>query len=145
MLFSPTRWLNIAAIAGIGAMMAATGLQTSTTTGTDDVDMVVTGSVTETKGISHALLTAIDHGTDRTCQLALHQARGYDVHLVEPGRECAVLSDLLAKARAWRQDRQDTITVTDARGQVLMRLAHGDGVAFEVIYPTGLEVSLSAD
>lgn len=143
MRFLSTQWLNVLAIAGLGAMMIAAGAETRTAT-VAGVDPVTTASITSRADWRHAdRFTAIDHRTQMSCQFVLHRATGYSVHRIEPDPSCGKLGAPFQHARAWREDRA-TVTVTDHRGMALMKLAPGDGFAWEVIEPANLRVSLAA-
>ncbi len=146
MQVSPHQWLNIAAVAGIGAMMVATGFETGAFDGEPGIDTIVTGSVTggAAAAASANRFMAIDHRSDRTCVMSLHRAAGYDVHRIEPGLDCDALGSEFAAARAWREDGRGLVTITDHRGKTLMRLSHGDGFAYDVVHPGDRHVSLSA-
>jgi len=143
MRLSSTQWLNMLAIAGLGAMMIAAGAETRQA-GADGVDPITTASVAARLDGRHAdRFTAIDHRTQMSCQFVLHRASGYSVHRIEPDASCGRLGVPFERARAWREDRA-TVTVTDHRGETLMKLAPGDGFAWEVIEPSYLRVSLAA-
>lgn len=142
---SPHQWLNIAAVAGIGAMMVATGFDTGAFDRNPGIDTIITGSVPNNAAIAGAdRFMAIDHVSDRSCVMSLHRAAGYDVHRIEPGLACTELGDEFAQARAWREDGRGLVTITDHRGKTLLRLSHGDGFAYDVVQPRDLQVSLSA-
>ncbi|WP_306117581.1 MULTISPECIES: AprI/Inh family metalloprotease inhibitor [unclassified Roseitalea] len=145
MQIGPTQWLNIAAVAGIGAMMVAVSLDHTAGRGSAyGIDDIITGSISGGNGIDNDQFMAIDHLTDRTCIFSLHRAEGYDVHRIEPGLACAELGEAFARARTWQENRRGTVAITDHRGKTLMRLARGDGFAWEVVEPRGVQVSLSA-
>lgn len=139
---SPHQWLNIAAVAGIGAMMVATGLDTGAFDRAPGIDTMTTGAIPGAAGADRFM--AVDHRTDHACVMSLHRATGYDVHRIEPGLACATLGDEFASARAWREDGRGLVTITDHRGKTLLRLSHGDGFAYDVIQPRDRHVSLSA-
>lgn len=144
MRFLSSQWLNALAIAGIGAMMIAAGAETRQDA-PDGIDRIITASTVPSSAVRDAdRFLAIDHRTQMSCQFVLHRAEGYDVHRIEPGPSCHRLGDHFVRARAWREDRRHTVTVTDHRGSALMRLAPGDGFAWEVIEPGYLRVSLAA-
>ena len=144
MRLSSSQWLNALAVAGVGAMMIAAGAQTPGET-PRGVDPIVTAS-TGPDGSRHGTdrFTVIDHRTQMSCPLVLHRAKGYDVHRIEPDPSCDRLGDSFARARAWREDGRGTVTITDHRCAELMRLAPGDGLAWEVVEPSHMRASLAA-
>ena len=143
MRFNTTQWLNGFAVAGAAAMIiaAGAGVPGSAPSG---IDPMTTASVTPAPSASGDRFMALDHRTNIRCSFRLHRADGYDVHRVEPGSSCARLGDRFARARAWQETGRGTVTITDHRGTPLMRLAPGDGFAWEVVEPVNVKVSLAA-
>ncbi len=140
MRLNTTNMLNGISIAGVGAMMIA-GASFGTNPG---IDPITTASVPTARPFSGDMFMALDHRTNQTCLFALHRDPGYDVHRIEPAKNCATLGTSFAAARAWREDRVGMVTVTDHRGNELLKLARGDGFAWEVVSPRNVEISFSA-
>ncbi|MBO6551925.1 MAG: hypothetical protein JJ926_07425 [Roseitalea sp.] len=143
MRFNTTQWLNGFAVAGAAAMIIAAGAG-APGSAPSGIDPVTTASVASAAAAGGDRFMALDHRTNISCSFTLHRADGYDVHRVEPGSSCARLGELFARARAWQESRRGTVTVTDHRGTPLMRLAPGDGFAWEVVEPDNVKVSLAA-
>ena len=139
MRLNSTQILNGISIAGVGAMMVAAAAGSA-----PGIDPVTTASVPAARPFKGDLFMAIDHRSDYACMIALHRDPGYDIHRIEPADNCAGLGEAFAGARAWHEDSLGTVTVTDHRGNVLLKLARGDGFAWEVISPGGMEVSFNA-
>lgn len=139
MRLNSTHILNGVSVAGVGAMMLMAAMGSS-----PGIDPVTTSSIPGARPFQGDLFMAIDHRSDHSCMFALHRDPGYDIHRIEPADNCAGLGPDFARARAWQEDRLGTVTVTDHRGHVLMKLARGDGFAWEVVSPGGVEVSFSA-
>lgn len=143
MRFTGAQILNFSAIGGVIAMMSAAAV-----TGHDindpGIDTMTTAGIPTARPIDADRFLAVDHTNNRTCMLALHRADGYDVHRIEPSDKCDGVGATFAEARTWREDSTGTVTVTDYRGNVLMKLARSDGFAWDVIEPRTVQASLSA-
>ena len=144
MRLSPTQGLNLFAIAGIGAMMIAAGMEQGNSNLPAGVDPMTTASIPGARPFEGDQFMAINHRNNSSCIIALHRAEGYDVHRIEPGQACATLDERMAQARAWQESPGGEVTVTDHRGKPLMTLMRGDGFAWEVIKPGNLQVSFAA-
>jgi len=143
MRLNTTQWLNGFAVVGAAAMIIAAGA-VAPGSAPSGIDPMTTASVAPVPAAGGDRFMALDHRTNISCSFKLHRADGYDVHRVEPGSSCARLGDRFARARAWQESARGTVTITDHRGTPLMRLAPGDGFAWEVVEPVNVKVSLAA-
>lgn len=144
--FSGTTILNCAAIVGVAGMVTLGASQANFQGNRDGVDMMATASIAAAPFATPNAddFTLINHATNQTCIIHLHRAEGYDVHRIEPEAGCATALTEISAARAWKEGAKETVTISDRKGNSLMKLARGDGFAWEVIEPKNLKVSLSA-
>jgi uncharacterized membrane protein len=146
MRFTPANLLNGVAFLGVGAIIVTTlaGEQSP------GVDMMTTASITASASSALPNLQranrfmVVDHQAGKTCIFALHRAEGYDVHRVEPAKNCKGVSQRLTDARAWQEMPNGAITITDRAGDAILKLGPADGFAYEVTEPSHLAMSLEA-
>lgn len=62
---------------------------------------------------------------------------------VTAGTDCAAVWPGLTEARNWTQNEDGTVVLTDSRGEQLLTLAQGDGVAFESLEPANAVLALT--
>ncbi|MEL6920672.1 MAG: hypothetical protein AAFO77_06550 [Pseudomonadota bacterium] len=130
---------NAAAVAGVVAMMfAAAGYQNP------GVDPIMTASVPSVRPMEGDRFIAINHLNNTSCVFALHRAKGYAVHRIEPAKNCAALGQEFSTARAWQETNQGEVTITDFQGRSIMKLTRSDGFAWQVIKPARIQASLAA-
>ena len=149
MAWSFADMFNIAAGAGVIALLTTAGLVGPTNLGIDPITTASTSDdkqAAENKGSvrDYDRFMVIDHSGRGTCLFALFRAEGYDVHRVEPGASCGTVAKRLPSARIWSEDAQGTVTIADRDGLPVMRLAPSDGLAYEVIEPANMALSLEA-
>ncbi|MDZ7822873.1 MAG: hypothetical protein U5K75_01745 [Ahrensia sp.] len=149
MRFSATNILNGVGVAGAIAMMVFGAYQANEfTAGRDGIDRLTTASVNVHAKTQIAALadqfTVISHRDNRSCVLKLHRAIGYDVHRIEPSQNCDTVRQEFSLARAWQENAAGTVTIADRTGKRLMKLARGDGFAWDVIEPANMNISLDA-
>lgn len=137
MIGTYVHWINGAVILGVtGIAVLGKGPAESNV----QPEHVLTASVSAGDA---SRFMAVDHRNSRTCVLALHRAEGYDVHRLEPGN-CEEMPAQLAAARTWQDTPSGDVKITDYRGNTLMKLAAGDGFAWEVVEPGNVALSFEA-
>lgn len=143
MALSVANILNATAGAGVLALLAAASL--ADMPGADvGIDPIVTASQGISKSPVYDHYMLVDHRSNRSCLVALYRAPGYDVHRVEAGEECSDIHASLADARVWHETPQGEVTLADIRGNKIMSLAPGDGMAYEVLAPANVLLSMEA-
>ncbi|MEO1702762.1 MAG: hypothetical protein AAFR71_11990 [Pseudomonadota bacterium] len=131
--------LNALAVTGVVCMLfAAHGLNNP------GIDPVTTASVPAVRPLEGDRFVAINHLNNESCVLALHRASGYAVHRLEPAHNCAAVGNEFAVARSWQETSQGEVTVTDHRGNQVMKLVRSDGFEWEVVKPVRIQASLAA-
>ena len=60
------------------------------------------------------------------------------------GEDCAAVWPGLARARNWTDNGDGTIQLTDSRGEQILSLGLGDGVAYESLEPSDALIALTA-
>lgn len=148
MRFSATKILNGMALSGAATLMVYGALYDGADPRHPGVDPITTASVQAHAATNAAYLgdqfTVINHRDNRACVMRIHRAEGYDVHRVEPSENCAGVTPELVHARTWQENASGTVTLTDHKGNHLMRLSRADGFAWEVIEPLNVAISLQA-
>ncbi|MCI5074769.1 hypothetical protein [Oricola sp.] len=136
MMKSYTHWINGAAILGVAAMLTVGyGIAEP------GIDKTTTASIDTLRQADRFMV--VDHAHNRTCIVALHRAKGYDVHRVEPGH-CSGMPKELLTARAWQDTETGKVRITDHTGKVLMRLSAKDQFGWDVVEPKALSLSFEA-
>jgi len=147
MRFSATNILNGVALSGAAALMVYGAFYNGVEPNLG-VDPITTASVQAHAASNIAELgnqfTVINHRDNRACVMRIHRAEGYDVHRIEPSENCKSVAPELASARTWQENASGTVTLTDYRGNHLMRLGRSDGFAWEVVEPLNVAISLEA-
>lgn len=143
MRLSATNILNSFAIAGVGGMVLY-GAISSNNVPPMGVDTMTTASIVAVDNANGDQFVAIDHLQNASCIIKLHRAVGHDVHRIEPDIGCSDIQSNLGAARAWQETAGGTVTISDHKGNALMRLSRADGFAWEVIEPASVQMSLSA-
>lgn len=60
------------------------------------------------------------------------------------GEDCASVWPGLSRVRNWTDNGDGTVELTDGRGEQVLTLAIGDGVAFESLEPSDASIALTA-
>jgi hypothetical protein len=63
---------------------------------------------------------------------------------VTAGSDCAAVWPDLTQARNWTQNEDGTVVLSDSRGEQLLTLVQGDGVAFESLEPANAVLALTS-
>jgi hypothetical protein len=149
MRFSAVTIFNCITVTGAASMMLVGAYNDKAySLGSDGIDTMSTASVqahvtAQPKALADRF-TVRNHADGRSCIVKLHRAEGYNVHRIEPSENCAAVTGMLASARAWRENNDGLVAITDRSGKSLMKLIPGDGLAWEVIEPRNIALSLEA-
>ncbi|MEL6201092.1 MAG: AprI/Inh family metalloprotease inhibitor [Pseudomonadota bacterium] len=131
---------NAFAVTGVVCMLfAAHGFHAN-----PGIDPTTTASVPAVRPLEGNRFVVINHLNNESCVMALHRADGYAVHRLEPAHNCAAVGNEFAVARAWQETKQGEVTVTDHRGNQVMKLVRSDGFEWEVVKPARIQASLAA-
>lgn len=107
-----------------------------------DVDPMVSGSIpSPSAGHSYTITNAVA----KTACLAERGAAisGRSTRFTA-GPDCDAVWPGLAGARTWTQNGDGTVDVLDARGEPLLTVVDGDGLAYEAVEPADAMVTFSA-
>jgi len=130
--------LTIAALAAVVSL----GLWAAGRDRTPDVDTIVSGSI-PARPAGHSY--TITNSVAKTACLAERGAAisGRSTRFTA-GPDCDAVWPGLAGARTWTQNGDGTVDVLDARGEALLTVVDGDGLAYEAVEPANAMITFVA-
>lgn len=87
--------------------------------------------------------TVADDLTGDTCEARRGPRLTGASHALDLGTGCVAVSERLAEAVVWKEDRDGTVKLSDARGRLVVAFAPSEGPALEAYAPAHMMLSLA--